>query len=299
MSFRKEVTETKIKNPQLKWQRTKLKSAKYFADRTPRQINNYKNLKAELNKPYLSSSEADIVAFTETWLHSDVTSEEIFSVLRKDRKFDVTGQRCGGGVLVAFKEHIKYEDVNVDILDASFPSIDVILSKYQLFYKQQLVKELIPGEMRMDDTLLSSPIDIVNGFAKYFESTFCEPSERSSDAILDVQHFLLVKIDTGQLAADALNLLTAKPTHAFSDSDSDSQDDRRPRIVRERNDLFETLDDVEFKRRFRLTKRTFLRLECLLCNLQKARDNRNHPVSKRNQILICLRFFASPFQHSR
>nr|CAI5823309.1 unnamed protein product [Callosobruchus analis] len=85
---------------------------------------------------------------------------------------------------------------------------------------------------------------------------------------------------------DAVNILS-------SSSDSDSQDDRTPRIVRQRNDLFETLDDVEFKRRFRLIKRTLLRLECLLCNLQEARDNRNKPVSKRNQILICLRFFAT------
>nr|CAI5823312.1 unnamed protein product [Callosobruchus analis] len=77
---------------------------------------------------------------------------------------------------------------------------------------------------------------------------------------------------------DAVNILS-------SSSDSDSQDDRTPRIVRQRNDLFETLDDVEFKRRFRLIKRTLLRLE--------ARDNRNKPVSKRNQILICLRFFAT------
>ncbi|VEN41970.1 unnamed protein product [Callosobruchus maculatus] len=85
---------------------------------------------------------------------------------------------------------------------------------------------------------------------------------------------------------DAVDILS-------SSSDSDSQDDRRPRIVRERNDLFESLDDIEFKRRFRLTKRTFVRLEGLLCNLPEARDNRNHPVSKRNQILICLRFFAT------
>ncbi|KAJ8929394.1 hypothetical protein NQ314_017926 [Rhamnusium bicolor] len=60
-----------------------------------------------------------------------------------------------------------------------------------------------------------------------------------------------------------------------------------------RNNLFEELNDTEFRKRFRISKNTFQRLANLLDGVMEPVNDRNQPISKINQILICLRFYAS------
>lgn len=83
-----------------------------------------------------------------------------------------------------------------------------------------------------------------------------------------------------------LNLLTA------SDSSEDEQL-RRPRTMKRRNNLFEELDDLEFKQRFRLNKNSVQHLANLLERVLEPENERNNPISKMNQILICLRYYAT------
>lgn len=54
-----------------------------------------------------------------------------------------------------------------------------------------------------------------------------------------------------------------------SDSDDEVPPARRPRFIRERQDHFRDLDDVDFQRRFRLSKRNALAvLELIDHNLE-------------------------------
>lgn len=55
----------------------------------------------------IRASDYEVIAFTETWLNSDIGSSELFNdkyvVYRTDRKYDVLACSRGGGVLVALK----------------------------------------------------------------------------------------------------------------------------------------------------------------------------------------------------
>lgn len=87
----------------------------------------------------VSECEFDAIALTETWLHDDVHSSEIFPteyhVYRKDRNFLATHQTRGGGVLLALKDHIKAEVINLPYFDVNFPTIDLLACKCFLSYK--------------------------------------------------------------------------------------------------------------------------------------------------------------------
>lgn len=77
-------------------------------------------------------------------------------------------------------------------------------------------------------------------------------------------------------------------------SSSDSDDEiRRPRIMKHRNNLMNELDDVDFKKRFRMKKDTVESISNMLHGLFEPVDRLNNPISKLNQILICLRFYAT------
>lgn len=76
-------------------------------------------------------------------------------------------------------------------------------------------------------------------------------------------------------------------------SSSSVDDEPRERIVQPRNNLLDELDDVDFKKRFRMNKETVQFLANLLDEIPEPIDNRNQPISKMNQILICLRFYAT------
>ena len=95
----------------------------------------------------------------------------------------------------------------------------------------------------------------------------------------------IIKMD--RLFNDLLN------SSSSDSSDKDMLIERRARVVKQRNDLFHELDEVEFKKRFRFDKNTFQEVENLLQGIEEPLDNRNHPISKRNQALICLRYCAT------
>ncbi|KAJ8935658.1 hypothetical protein NQ314_012707 [Rhamnusium bicolor] len=76
----------------------------------------------------------------------------------------------------------------------------------------------------------------------------------------------------------------------LSDASSDSEEEP-PRIVRNgimRNNLYEQLNDTEFRKRFRISKNTFQRLANLLDGVMEPVNDRNQPISKINQILMSL-----------
>lgn len=83
-----------------------------------------------------------------------------------------------------------------------------------------------------------------------------------------------------------------------SDSDSDFDDDdnqvrRRPRIFRERENLFEKYDDVDFRDRFRLSKPSVMHLLEIIGRDIERRTNRTHAVPALLQLLVTLRFYAT------
>ncbi|CAH1971959.1 unnamed protein product [Acanthoscelides obtectus] len=69
--------------------------------------------------------------------------------------------------------------------------------------------------------------------------------------------------------------------------------ERRPYIVREREDFFHSLDDIDFFVRFRLKKITVLYILSLIEEELESVTDRNHSISPINQLLLTLRFYAT------
>ncbi|CAH1969791.1 unnamed protein product [Acanthoscelides obtectus] len=88
----------------------------------------------------------------------------------------------------------------------------------------------------------------------------------------------------------ALNLLLEG-----SDDEKDMElPARRLRFIRERIDHLEDLDDVDFCRRFRLSKNSALQVLTLIEHrLEFPTFEKNDAVSPMNQLLLCLRFYAT------
>ncbi|KAE8745431.1 hypothetical protein FOCC_FOCC007811 [Frankliniella occidentalis] len=78
-----------------------------------------------------------------------------------------------------------------------------------------------------------------------------------------------------------------------SDSDEEFEDTRRPRFIRERCAHFEDLDDVDFVRRFRLSKRCALIVLELIEQKLEFESDKNFSVSPINQLLLTLRYYAT------
>jgi len=79
---------------------------------------------------------------------------------------------------------------------------------------------------------------------------------------------------------------------------SESEDEMMVRVVRPiirpRNNLLSKLNDKEFKNRFRMNKHSFRHLVNLLEGIEDdPRTKLNNPISKDNQVLIALRFYAT------
>lgn len=83
--------------------------------------------------------EFDVIALTETCLHDDVRSAELFpaeyEVHRKDRNFNLINKSRGGGVLLAIESCLKSQILDPSAIDISFPMIDFLLVRVQLSYK--------------------------------------------------------------------------------------------------------------------------------------------------------------------
>ncbi|XP_037972328.2 putative nuclease HARBI1 [Plutella xylostella] len=67
----------------------------------------------------------------------------------------------------------------------------------------------------------------------------------------------------------------------------------RPRIFRERTDYFQKYDDLDFFRRFRLTKRSVLFLLTKIESKIEFQEDRNHSIPPINQLLMTLRYYAT------
>lgn len=88
------------------------------------------NTKVDIFYNSVSQAEFDIIAISETYLHSDVLNSELFppiyAAYRSDRRFNEINLSTGGGVLLALKSNIKAERLNLMLFDNNFPSIDVV-----------------------------------------------------------------------------------------------------------------------------------------------------------------------------
>lgn len=119
---------------------------------------NVRGLNTKVTEFYSSVSECefDVIALSETWLHCDVSSSELFPdsyvVCRKDRKFQRLNQQCGGGVLLAFKSHIKSEVLDVSLFDMNFPAIDFLAVKCSInFYSFFILALYIPPSISINE----------------------------------------------------------------------------------------------------------------------------------------------------
>ena len=90
-----------------------------------------RGLNSKINEFYVncSAAEADIILLTETWLHDNVASSEIFQnnfdVFRCDRKTGI-----GGGVLAAFKNSLNVQPLN---LLSPVPKIELLALKTSIW----------------------------------------------------------------------------------------------------------------------------------------------------------------------
>ncbi|XP_031333815.1 putative nuclease HARBI1 [Photinus pyralis] len=94
--------------------------------------------------------------------------------------------------------------------------------------------------------------------------------------------------------------MAVNDVNIFSESDSDEELVnyvnilyRRPYVVRQRPDHLQFWDDVDFINRFRLSKETVQELLVNIENIIRFPTNRNHVITPLQQLLICLRFYAS------
>ncbi|XP_063932848.1 uncharacterized protein LOC135144722 [Zophobas morio] len=90
-------------------------------------IGKVKNLKEGAVLLGLSSCDFDLIALSETWLHSGVFNSELFNsnylVVRKDRDFLNTNKSRGGGVLIGIKSNLIFSEVDLSIVIYIPPSL--------------------------------------------------------------------------------------------------------------------------------------------------------------------------------
>lgn len=84
----------------------------------------------------VSACDYSIICLVETWLSRDILNSEYFSldfnVVRCDRKFETLGLSRGGGVLMAYKNCLKVDTLDVSIIMNNIPKIDIVGCKLQL-----------------------------------------------------------------------------------------------------------------------------------------------------------------------
>lgn len=95
---------------------------------------------------------------------------------------------------------------------------------------------------------------------------------------------------------------SSSSARSTSESTTDSDDNfienviaviPRPRTFRNRNNLFEMYNDMEFKYRYRLDKETVVRISNIIGNNLESMTLRNKAVSVMDKILVTLRFYAT------
>ena len=91
-----------------------------------------RGLRTKTNQVFSATSdnEYDVLAFTETWLNSNIHSSELFShcmlVFRSDRNFIETGKTRGGGVLLAINNKLNSILLDTSAAVKDTPFIDII-----------------------------------------------------------------------------------------------------------------------------------------------------------------------------
>ena len=81
----------------------------------------------------VSCSFYDILAFSETWLNSQITNDELglsnFDIFRVDRDTTGSEKKRGGGVIIITKKHLKARKLDVPLLDIEQVFVSVKLDK--------------------------------------------------------------------------------------------------------------------------------------------------------------------------
>ncbi|KAJ8974976.1 hypothetical protein NQ317_013484 [Molorchus minor] len=90
-----------------------------YNDQTKAQQKYFQKIKAELQELINLGDNSKSIKFINDSYH----------VHRKDRKFDVVNENRGGGVLIAVKNTIISESVDVQAIDLNFPLIDMLVVK--------------------------------------------------------------------------------------------------------------------------------------------------------------------------
>lgn len=104
----------------------------------------------------------------------------------------------------------------------------------------------------------------------------------------------------GEMRVHYLDLFDTSSSSSSSSTSSDEFTENigrhlnpKKKCVRTRENCFSKYDDEEFERRFRLPKFMVMELTSKLEADLNFLDNRNKPISARDQLLIALRYFAT------
>lgn len=88
-------------------------------------------------------------------------------------------------------------------------------------------------------------------------------------------------------------MASLSPSSSSLDSGNEQNYVNPPRVIRDRANLFDTLSQLEFKDKFRLSKLTVRHLYDLIGENIEPKTGRNKSISGMQQILITLRFYAT------
>ncbi|CAH0558646.1 unnamed protein product [Brassicogethes aeneus] len=141
---------------------------------------NTRGLNSKTNTFYKSCCclDYDIICITETWLSNSVNSSELFPdnyrIVRDDRNFNVVNRNRGGGVLLGFKDHITFTQLDTSKLSNLVPIIDIIICKITKPFICKFGLVYIPPDTTSDDLdiftsalevfLLNEPVILIGDF---------------------------------------------------------------------------------------------------------------------------------------
>lgn len=132
---------------------------------------NVRGLRSKMQQLFSSVSdcEFDLICLVETALSDDISSSELFphayKVFRCDRQYNVTNQKWGGGALLAVKEHIVTDSINVSGITNALPFVDVVACKCVInFSTLYVIGVYIPPGITLADFRI---------FIEYFEQMDC------------------------------------------------------------------------------------------------------------------------------
>ncbi|KAJ8685612.1 hypothetical protein QAD02_021405 [Eretmocerus hayati] len=119
-------------------------------------------LSASTTNIHLLTTPPDIIVFTETWLHPDVSDGEIgldsFSLFRNDR-FCIHNDACrGGGVLIGIKKDIAASRCTVNITSCEQVFVKIKTPKKSIIIGAAYIPPRSPLAMYQDFLLTTSDL---------------------------------------------------------------------------------------------------------------------------------------------